>query len=245
MKPQIIFADEKGRHHLNDGATAERLRKAGTYDDLSTVIICPSRGVIPCRVVSSWVSLIRPMNQRVVGPLFGVGMEVGEAYNQMVEGILTHQEFSKYKYILTLEEDNIPPPDGLLKLYESIEGKVDGRKYDVVGGLYFTKGELGQPMIYGNPAVMPKNFVPQIPIPDAVQEANGLGMGFNLFRMSIFKNMKKPWFKSIQEYRHNVGTTQLSQDLYFYANAAKEGYRFGSDNRIRVGHFDQSEDIVW
>ena len=245
MRPQIIFADEKGRHHLDDGATAQRLRKACTYDDLSTVIICPSRGVIPCRVVSSWIGLIRPMNQRVVGPLFGVGMEVGEAYNQMIEGILSHPEFSKYKYVLTVEEDNIPPPDGLLKLYESIEGKVDGRKYDVVGGLYFTKGELGQPMIYGDPKVMPKNFLPQIPRVDQIQEANGLGMGFNLFRLEIFRKMKSPWFKSVQEHKHNVGTTQLSQDLYFYANGAKEGLRYASDNRVRIGHFDHIEDVVW
>ena len=37
--------------------------------------------------------------------------------------------------MLTLEDDNLPPPDGLLRLYESIEAG----PYDAVGGLYWTR----------------------------------------------------------------------------------------------------------
>lgn len=47
-----------------------------TYRDLSTVIIVPTRGMIHCKVVSSWWSLITPMNQKHT-KLFAVGMEVG------------------------------------------------------------------------------------------------------------------------------------------------------------------------
>ena len=45
--------------------------------------------------------------------MFAVGMEVGEAYSQAIEAILAHPDLSKFKYILTMEHDNIPPPDGL------------------------------------------------------------------------------------------------------------------------------------
>ena len=76
-----------------------------------------------------------PMNQKFTR-FFVVGMEVGEAYSVAVEQILSNPEFSKWKYVLTLEEDNLPPQDGLLKLYENMN------KFDVIGGLYWTKGEV-------------------------------------------------------------------------------------------------------
>jgi hypothetical protein len=169
-------------------------------------------------------------------------MEVGDAYSSAVEMILAHPELSTWKYLLTLEDDNLPPADGLLKLYESIEAG----PYAAVGGLYWTKGPSGQPMIYGDPAVMPRNFIPQVPVPDTVQPCNGLGMGFTLFRLSIFKDPKftKPWFKTAQEVGPG-GAKSFTQDLWAFNNMAALGYKVASDNRVLVGHYDASEDQVW
>jgi len=180
------------------------------------------------------------MNQKVIGPIFATGMEVGEAYNHLIQNVLNNPELSKWKYILTIEEDNAPPADGLLKLYESMS------EYDVVQGIYWTKGAGGQPMIYGDPKVVPKNFIPQKPIPETVQHCNGLGMGFNLFKLEIFKNenLRKPWFKTIQEVVGG-GARAYTQDLYFYEDAAKQGYRFACDTRVKVGHYDITNDIMW
>lgn len=238
MEPQIVTVDV-GRHNKDIEESAARLKKSKTYQDLSTIIICPTRGQIPAKVVQSWMSLIRPMNQKVIGPIFAIGMEVGEAYNSLIEMILNNPELSKFKYILTIEEDNIPPPDGLMRLYESID------KYDVVQGIYWTKGEAGQPMIYGDPNVMPKNFIPQVPRPGEVQECNGLGMGFNLYKLDMFKKIQKPWFKTLQSFDPQKGTRMYTQDLYFYENAGKEGFKFACDNNVRVGHYDINADIVW
>lgn len=241
MQPQIVIPNPAGYHNEDIARSQERLFTAKSYKDLSTIIICPTRGQIPAKVVQSWMGMIRPMNQKVIGPLFAIGMEVGEAYNSMIEMIVAHPDLSHWKYILTIEEDNMPPPDGLLKLYESMD------QYDVVGGLYWTKGEGGQPMIYGDPAVTPVNFIPQVPKTDTLQPANGLGMGFNLFKMEIFKNpaFPKPWFKTLQEFTPGVGAKVYTQDLYFYENAGKLGYRFACDTRVKVGHYDVNMDIVW
>lgn len=240
MNPQVVIPDYSGYHNRDIDESAERLEKAKSYKDLSTIIVCPTRGQIPAKVVQSWMGLMRPMNQKVIGPLFAIGMEVGAAYNSMIENILANPELSNWKYILTIEEDNMPPADGLLRLYESID------KYDVVQGLYWTKGEGGQPMIYGDPSVMPKNFIPQKPIKDTVQHCNGLGMGFNLFKLEIFKNpdLPRPWFKTVQEVV-NGGARAYTQDLYFYENAAKCGYRFACDTHVKVGHYDINNDIIW
>lgn len=238
MKPTILLPDA-GYHNRNLSQAIDRLEEGQTYRDLSTIIVCPTRGSISARVVQSWLGLMKPMNQKVIGPLFAIGLEVGEAYNQMIGMILSNDELSKFQYLLTIEEDNCPPMDGLLRLYEGMND------YDVIGGLYWTKGEGGQPMIYGNPGVMPKNFIPQVPLPDSLQAANGLGMGFTLFKLGIFKRIPGPWFKTVQEVIPGTGARAYSQDLYFFEQAAKYGYRFASDNRVQVGHYDLANNMMW
>ena len=237
--------DNPGIHNQNWQASESRLLKGNTYRDLSTVCIIATRGHIHARVLQSWFGLMSPMNQKFLR-IFAMEMEVGEAYSKTIEQVIADKTLSTWKYILTLEEDNMPPPDGLLKLYEAIEGGVNGKKYDVVGGLYWTKGEGGQPMIYGNPQEMPKNFIPQLPLLDSIHECNGLGMGFNLFRMKIFKDerLSKPWFKTEQSYFPGQGSRTYTQDLYFYEKASAY-YRFACDTRVKVGHFDAEHDIVW
>lgn len=233
-----------GINNQDIGGSIERLIKNGAYKDLSTVWITPTRGVIKARVVKSWMNVMRPMNQIVVGPEFIEGKEVGEAYQGAFEFILAHPELKKFKYILTVEEDNLPPSDGLLQLYESIGD------YDCIAGLYWTKSSdishiYSQPMIYGNPKnkKIPKDFTPQVPIPESVQECNGLGMGFNLWKIDSFKtklkSMPKPWFKTVQEKGR-----AFTQDLYFFNEAARYGFRCACDTRVRVGHL-ANDGISW
>lgn len=239
-RPQIIVPDTAGIHNASD--YAQRLSKEKIYRNLSTVILCPTRGMIPSRIVSSWQGLMRPMNGQVIGPVFLEGMEVGEAYNQGIKMILENPGLKDFKFLLTLEEDNAPSPDALLKLYESIDD------YDAIGGLYFTKGESGQPMCYGNPGEMPLNFRPQIPQPDSVTPCNGLGMGFTLFRMEMFKDKRFEyghWFKTIQQYDPQQGGKAYTQDLYFFQKAREMGYKFACDSRVKVGHYDHANQIMW
>lgn len=242
-KPQIIIQDlngYSGRHNQDLDSSIARIEKAKTYQDLSTICIIPTRGMIHAKVIQNWWTLFTPMNQKFIR-MFAIGMEVGAAYCNMIEAILADPNLSKWKYILTLEEDNMPPPDGLLKLLENMD------KYDAIGGLYWTKGELGQPMIYGNPHEIPLTFVPQLPIPETIQECNGLGMGFTLFKLDIFKDPRvpKPWFKTLQEYKPGVGARGYTQDLYFFENIYKLGYKVACDTRVKVGHYDKENDIVW
>ncbi len=198
-----------GRNNGNLEAARDRLIRGKTYRDLSTICIIPTRGTISAKVVQSWLGLASPMNQKFMR-LFIEKMEVGDAYNAGLEMVLANPEFSKWPYVLTMEEDNCPQPDSLLKLYEAID------QFDAVGGLYWVKGDLGQPMIYGDPNVMPRNFVPQIPRPDCIQPCNGLGMGFTLFKMDMFKKIPKPWFKTLQDMVPGQGMRAATQDLYFF-----------------------------
>jgi hypothetical protein len=233
-KPEL---GEYGWHNQNIDQAINRLHRGHSYRDLSTIWICVSRGTMKCKAVSAFVSLMRPMNQMCVGPVFIEGDEVGVAYQKAFDWILTDPNLAKFKYVLTVEEDNLPPPDGLLKLYENISD------YDCLAGLYWTKGAEGQPMIYGNPEEKPMNFVPQPPKPDSIQRCNGLGMGFNLWKVSSFrgklKDMPKPWFRTVQE----IGKG-FTQDLFFFNEAAKYGFKCACDTRVKVGHLAE-DGMVW
>lgn len=226
-----------GWHNQHLDQSIARLYRGQTYKNLSTVWITVTRGALKPKVVSAWMSMMKPMNQPFFGPVFIENEEVGVGYQKAFEMVLEHPELSKWKYILTVEDDNLPPQDGLMKLYESMTN------YDCVAGLYWTKGEGGQPMIYGDPTVMPRNFVPQAPKPDTIQHCNGLGMGFNLWKIDSFKtklkDMAKPWFKTVQE--QGKGFTQ---DLWFFNEAAKYGYKVACDTRVKVGHLAE-DGMVW
>ena len=239
MNPQIIVPQYEGIHNTSP-ASVERLEKSKTYRDLSTIIICPTRGMISAKVVQSWMGIIKPMNQKVIGPIFVVGMEVGAAYTQAINMVLSNPELSKWKYILTIEEDNLPPPDGLMKLYENIDD------YAAIGGLYWTKGEGGQPMIYGEGRDGDLHFRPQKPSRE-IQVCDGLGMGFTLFKMEVFKDerIEKPLFKTFNEWTPDKGTKVYTQDLYFFEKIRKLGYKVACDTRVKVGHYDVTNDVVW
>ena len=239
MKPQIVIENLEGIHNADILKSVERLEKGKTYRDLSTICVVPTRGMIPAKAVQTWMGLITPMNQKFTR-IFIIGMEVGEAYNAAIETILSHPQLSQWKYVLTLEEDNLPPPDGLIKLYEHID------EFDVIGGLYWTKGEGGQPMIYGDINDSELNFRPQPPIKE-IQECNGLGMGFTLFKLDIFKDprIERPWFKTCQDWDPQKGAKIYTQDLYFFEKIRKLGYRVACDTRVKVGHYDPEMDVVW
>jgi hypothetical protein len=243
IEPQIVTTFDAGYHNQNLSLSVKRLEKAAAYKDLSTIIIIPALGTLPTKVAASFMNLYSPPNQKRV-VLWALGQEVGEAYTRCIEMILAHPELSKFKYILTMEHDNLPPADGHLKLLQSAEAHPE---YDCIGGLYWTKGEGGHPQIWGNPKE-PLNFKPLPPDPNGgLVECVGTGMGFNLFRLDMFKDdkLRKPWFKT-QADAGGIAT----QDLYFWADAFKHGHKAAIDCSVKVGHYDYEgkfgqPDTIW
>ena len=68
-------------------------------------------------------------------------------------------------------------------------------------------------------------------------------MGFNLWRLSMFKDerLPRPLFRTKASLAEGFGT----QDLAFWTEARKFGYRCAVDCGTRVGHLDPNTDIVW
>jgi hypothetical protein len=240
MKPQIISAYDGGAHNADLHQTNARLTKEKAWKDLSCVLIVPAIKDIPPRIVANWWNLMQPPNQKVA-KLFAQGMEVGEAYSSTIEAILANPELSKFRFVVTLEHDNAPPPDGLVRILACADSHPE---FAAIGGLYFTKGHGGVAQIWGDPNEHPVNYRPQMPDPQGgLKECCGTGMGFTCFRMELFKDpkLRRPWFKTTASQQEGAST----QDLFFASDARKHGYRFAVDCSIRVGHWDSQGEIMW
>jgi len=242
------------------GDVVDQIRSAGlgfervehivgsTYKDSSTVVVIPSRGIIPHQVVGSWLSLLAPMNQKRA-IFFASGHEVGEAYNAMIANILANPELSKWKYVLTLEDDNLPPPDAHIRLLESIAWG----NYDAVSALYFTKGDQNMPMAYGDPAEYARTHVLDFKPRDVrdalaagqIMPVNGIAMGCALWRIDLFRSVPPPWFVTVNDIVPGKGAQCFTQDLHFCERAVRQGKRFAVDMRVKVGHLDMESGTIY
>jgi hypothetical protein len=238
MTPQLVVQDFKGAHNADLDQTRARLVKGASWKRQRTVVLIPAGESIPAKVALALWNLAFPPNNGVVR-ILAQGMEVGEAYSTAIEQVLAHPDLSTWEYLLTVEHDNLPPSDGVLKLLERMEAHPE---FACIGGLYFTKGEGGVAQIWGDPADPVVNYRPQLPVPGALVECCGTGMGFNLWRLKMFRDarLRKPWFKTLAS-KEGIGT----QDLFFWSDARKYGYRCAIDCAVLVGHLDVASDTVW
>lgn len=236
----IIMLGE-GRHNEALAESVRRLNESGQWKKQRIVYVIPGGSTISARTYISHRGLIFPPNNAMT-PLYVENAEVGAAYDEAVAMILANPTLREWEYMLTLEADNLPPQDGVLKLVARLEQQPE---LDCVGGLYWTKGEGGVPQIWGDPTDPVLNFRPQMPEPGKLVECCGTGMGFNLWRLASLRRlqeqgMPRPWFKTVAD-KTGVGT----QDLAFYMAARKYGFRCAVDCGCLVGHLDVGTGIVW
>lgn len=236
-KPELVAYDF-GKHNEQLEASRSRILEGATWKQQRIIVLIPSAAMIPAKVALSHWNLIFPPNQAVYRMLC-LGMEVGEAYSAAIEQVMGHPDLAQWEYLLTVEHDNVPPPDGVLKLIKRME---EHPEFACIGGLYWTKGEGGVPQLWGDISDPVLNFRPVPPVPGELVEVYGTGMGFNLWRLSMFKdkNLPKPPFKTLAG-ADGVGT----QDLYFWREARKYGYRCAVDCGVLVGHYDHSTGVTW
>jgi hypothetical protein len=245
-KPQLVVSDLSGHHNANLPQKADELRRGGSWKKQRIILVLPAADLVPAKCTLSWWNLAFPPNNGVV-KIMALGDEVGVAYSNAIESVLAHPDLSQWEYLLTIEHDNMPPADGVIKLIERMEANPD---YACIGGLYFTKGPGGVAQIWGDVKDPLPNYRPQVPdINGGLVECCGTGMGFNLWRLSMFKDerIEKPWFKTLNgRDGQGIGT----QDLTFWTKARKFGYRCAIDCGVRVGHHDLKgefgiEDFTW
>jgi hypothetical protein len=238
MSAELLIQDFGGMNNADLNKSGARLIKGGSWKKQRIVCVIPADAMIPAKVALALWNLIMPPNNGCVR-ILAQGMEVGDAYSSAIAQVIAHPQLNDWEYLLTIEHDNLPPQDGVLKLLETLEAHPE---LACVSGLYFTKGEGGCAQIWGDPNDPILNYRPQVPKPETVQECCGTGMGFAVWRLSMFKDerIEKPWFKT-EKGPGGVST----QDLAFWSKARKFGHRCAVDTRVKVGHLDFQSGIVW
>jgi hypothetical protein len=235
----LIIQDFAGVHNADLAQTSARLIQGGSWKKQRVVVVIPAGSMIPAKAALALWNLGFPPNNGVVR-ILAEGMEVGEAYTTAISSILEHPDLKDWEYLLCVEHDNLAPSDGVVKLIAQMEAHPE---LAAIGGLYFTKFEGGVAQIWGNPADPVVNFRPQPPDPNGgLVECCGTGQGFTLFRLKMFTDprLKRPWFRTL------AGAEGFAtQDLAFWSDARKYGYRCAIDCSVRVGHLDPATGIVW
>lgn len=207
------------------------------YENKSVVSIVPTRGFVHCLAAQSYCNLQYPINHKHRGPLFVMGMEVDAAYEGAVQQIV--DKMGDYAYILTMEDDMAIPSMALLMLVDAIG------EYDGISACYTRKKPNSPPHIYGDPNV-PGDWSPlEVDLEkQEVVECNAIPMGFSLYKMSLFKDVSKPWFKSEQMVEDGE-RKRISQDLYFCMKAREAGKRFAVHCGVQCGHIDNDKGLMF
>jgi hypothetical protein len=212
-----------------------RVLQGGSWKRQRIVCVLPAGAAIPSKVVLSLLNLGKPPNNPFL-PILAQDLEVGEAYSAAVEGVLAEKSLADWEFLLTIEHDNLPRPNSLLRLLDRMEAH---QEIHGISGLYFQKGEGGFPQIWGDPKDPIRNFRPQLPVNGELVECCAIGMGFALFRLSMFRDprLPRPLFQTVRE-------PFVSQDLHFWDNARTLGYRCAVDCGVKVGHMDE-KGFIW
>lgn len=235
MSGGIVVQDFAGFHNGEFEQGRSRLIEGGSWRRQRTVIVMPTGSSIPAKVALALWNLGLPPNNPVIRVL-AIGLEVGEAYSNAFEGILAEPDLRNWEYALTVEHDNLPRPNSFLKLLSRMD---QNPQMAAISGLYFQKGEGGIPQIWGDPRDPVRNFRPQPPVNGELVECCAVGMGFTLWRLSMFRDdrLRRPWFQTQRQ-------PMMTQDLFFWDDARDKGYRCGVDCSVKVGHMDETG-FIW
>lgn len=227
--------------------------KLNSYQDKSIACVIPTRGSVDVEVIDSWFKLITPVNQKF-SKLFIANGEIADAYNTGILLVLNNPTLSKCRFLLTMEDDNLPPQDGILKLIDSmIEHENNGDKYWAISGVYWTKPSRDciehAPIAWGCVEDGEWNMkAPPLKEDGSVTQCCLIPQGFTLYDLDLFRKMEYPWFKVVEWHPHNEGIDNepaQTQDSYFFKKVWEAGLKVGIRADVKVGHLDPKTKQIW
>jgi predicted SAM-dependent methyltransferase len=126
------------------------------------------------------------------------------------------------QFVLLIDDDVMPPPDGLMKMLRLWKSHP---KYKIISGVYWSKSDPTMPLIFkGNLQSSFWDWTVQDIIP-----VDGAGAGFLFVDIEVFKKMSKPWFSC--EYFFEDPRIEYDMKKTDYADLLKE-------ELLKEGHGD-------
>lgn len=193
-------------------------------------VLTPTLGQVSMFWTVGLINLIWPMNMgKGIIPIVDlVGGEVGETRNKCVAAVLDAERTSgqELEGVFWLDDDVIVSKFALLQLVS--------HDREIAAGVYFTKGDLGEPLIFSGPSSGTLKFRP-----DETFEAWGWAQGLSYVQTKVYKEMAENldlgkdrygnpcWYKKPDPGVSETGQITIggTEDFHFFANANKLGYR--------------------
>ncbi len=148
------------------------------------------------------------------------------------------------KYLFFIDDDTMPPPDALVKLYQELECADDATIS--CGGIYTSKKENTEPLVFAAPQSGPYW---KWKVGD-VFPCWGIATGCLLIKTDVFKALPEPWFRDIEsrdEIHDDPAIRKLdpdeefrmTDDLYFATKVAAAGFKQSAHGGVLPLHWDQ------
>ena len=162
---------------------------------------------LPPYLVRAYSACAPPMNTKGVY-IECMGKPIDEARNWLAEQALAIGA----KYLFFWDEDVLVPPHLLRELIFLLEHYP---KYGVVGGIYCLKTPRPEPMVFRGTGTGPF-WDWKV---GEVFEVTGIAMGCTVIRTDVFKDVPKPWFKTVSDHDGELDnihlSTEYTEDLWF------------------------------
>jgi len=211
-------------------------------------VLTPTLGMVSIHWTVAIQNLLWPMNvgKGFIPGMDQVGNEVGEMRNKLVALVLEQAQKSGHDLegIFWIDDDVIVNKMALLKLAS--------HDRDIAAGVYFCKGDLGEPLIFSGGQTGTMKF-----LPDETFEAWGWAQGLSYVRAEVYTRMAEDldlgkdkygnpcWYKK-PDFGIDETTGQMTvggtEDFHFFTNANKLGYRCLVDcSKFAFGwHYDHA-----
>jgi hypothetical protein len=156
------------------------------------------------------------------------GLPTARAYEKAVDMALSDGA----DYILTVEDDTFPPPDGFVRLYNLISKHEERGEKVIIGGWYPKRSDT----FIGTPIILENGRRTDLKPDGAIHEVYTIPQGFTLFPVQVFKELTPPYF---------AVTDNLSQDSWFSQLAREAGWKLLVDTALRCKHIDRKTGKVY
>ncbi len=207
----------------------------------------PTFGRVSIRWHAHMMQLQSPLNRSIFHG-YGLGFEVGQARNYLVQQALDWQNDNGHtvSHVFFVDDDVLIPPYALMVLLS--------RKRPIVSGLYYAKTEAPQPLILTDPSGGVLDPVPR----NQVVECYAHGMGCTLIELRVFRDLidrgmveyetfgsqtLPQFFKTTRDKLTQDGGAPVigneTEDVHFLKLAAKLGYTAAVDTGVFGFHWDE------
>lgn len=164
----------------------------------------------------------------------GLGVQVGgyAAWNR--NAAVETAKRAGSSHLMFIDNDMTFPASGIQRL-------IDADK-DIIGGMYNARGGAGKPVVSTvkmiDPATDPNmGKLVTTEFPAQLFKCFGLGTGFMLINMEVFKKMQRPYFVSGETPEGEAWT----EDIYFCKKAHEAGFDVWCSPSIKIGHIGNYE----